>query len=111
MMTIAQQIITVGAVVLGTVITRFSSFVIFPDGRETPKFIKYLGEFLPAAVFGMLVIYCYRNIDISSAGHGLPEIGAGVLTAVLHRWKKNMFLSIAAGTAAYMIIIRVCGLV
>ena len=60
-MTITQQAITIGAVVLGTVITRSLPFLVFPAGKETPAFIKYLGRVLPPAVFGMLVIYCLRN--------------------------------------------------
>ena len=48
---------------LGTVITRSLPFLVFPAGKETPEFIKYLGRVLPPAVFGMLVIYCLRNVD------------------------------------------------
>ena len=46
-MTIAQQIITIGAVTLGTLCTRFLPFIIFPAGKETPNYIKYLGKVLP----------------------------------------------------------------
>ena len=53
-MTIAQQIITIGAVTLGTLCTRFLPFIIFPAGKETPNYIKYLGKVLPCAVTGLL---------------------------------------------------------
>ena len=106
-MTVAQQIATVGIIVFGTVFTRFISFIVFPAGKETPKFVKYLGYVLPAAVLGMLVVYCYKSIDFASAQHGIPELLAGALVAGLHLWKKNMLLSIAAGTIFYMIIIRI----
>ena len=109
-MTAVQQIITIAMVVLGTVLTRFISFIVFPAGKETPKFVKYLGKVLPAAVLGMLVIYCYKSIDFSSAYHGLPEIVSGLLVAGLHLWKKNMLLSIAAGTVFYMVLIRILGM-
>ena len=55
-MTIAQQIITIGAVTLGTLCTRFLPFIIFPAGKETPNYIKYLGKVLPCAVTGLLNI-------------------------------------------------------
>lgn len=54
-MTLAQQIITIGLCVLGTMTTRFLPFLVFRENRETPKFIQYVGIFLPSAVFGMLV--------------------------------------------------------
>lgn len=54
-MTLAQQIITIGLCVLGTMTTRFLPFLVFRENRETPKFIQYVGKFLPSAVFGMLV--------------------------------------------------------
>ena len=57
-MTLTQQIITIAMVVLGTMITRFLPFLIFPAGKETPKYIQYVGKVLPAAVFGLLVVYC-----------------------------------------------------
>ena len=57
-MTLTQQIITIAMVVLGTVLTRFLPFLLFPAGKPTPKYIQYLGKVLPASVFGLLVIYC-----------------------------------------------------
>lgn len=63
-MTLAQQIITIGLCVLGTMTTRFLPFLVFRENRETPKFIQYVGKFLPSAVFGMLVVYCLRNVNI-----------------------------------------------
>ena len=101
-MTIAQQIITIAAVTL----TRFLPFIMFPAGKETPNYIKYLGKVLPCAVTGLLVIYCYKSVSVTSYPFGLPEFIAGGLTAGLHFRKKNMFLSIAAGTICYMLLIR-----
>ena len=34
-MTLTQQIITIAMVVLGTMITRFLPFLVFPAGKET----------------------------------------------------------------------------
>lgn len=61
---------------------------------------------LPVAVFAMLVVYCYRNVTFTSGNHGLPELIAGAVTAALHLWKKNMMLSIAAGTVLYMLLVQ-----
>lgn len=105
-MTITQQAITIGAVVLGTVITRSLPFLVFPAGKETPAFIKYLGRVLPPAVFGMLVIYCLRNVDFLSGSHGAPELMAIAAVTVLHLWKRQMLISIAGGTVIYMLLVQ-----
>lgn len=105
-MTLTQQIITVAMCVLGTMATRFLPFIIFSDKRPTPKYVQYLGKALPAAVFGLLVVYCLKGVSIFSGSHGLPELIAIAVTAALHIWKKNMMLSIAGGTACYMLLVQ-----
>ncbi len=105
-MTFAQQLITIAMVVLGTALTRFLPFLIFPAGKPTPKYIQYIGKVLPSAVFGLLVIYCLRNVSLFSGSHGLPELLAVALTAALHLWKGQMLLSIAGGTVFYMLLVQ-----
>ena len=104
-MTLTQQLITIAAVALGTMLTRFLPFFIFSGKRETPKYIVYLGKVLPGAVFGMLVIYCLRNFSLLSGSHGIPELIGIAVTAALHLWKKQMLLSIAGGTLCYMLLL------
>ena len=105
-MTLTQQIITVAMVVLGTAATRFLPFLVFPAGKPTPKYIQYLGKVLPAAVFGLLVIYCLKDVDIPGGSHGIPALISIVLVIVLHVWKRQMPLSIAGGTVCYMFLVQ-----
>lgn len=105
-MTLTQQIITVLMVVLGTLMTRFLPFLLFPAGKPTPKYIQYLGKVLPAAVFGMLVIYCLKDVSIFSGSHGIPELISIVSVILLHLWKRQMLLSIAGGTLFYMALVQ-----
>ena len=105
-MTLTQQIITIAMVVLGTMITRFLPFLVFPAGKETPKYIQYVGKVLPAAVFGLLVVYCLRSVDLFSGSHGLPEAISILLVVALHLWKRQMLLSIAGGTVCYMLLVQ-----
>ena len=97
-MTLTQQLITIAMIVLGTAITRYLPFLLFPSGRQTPKYVRYLGKVLPAAVFGLLVIYCLRNVSVLSAPYGIPELLSIALVVFLHLWKRQMLLSIAGGT-------------
>lgn len=105
-MTLEQQIITIGIVVLGTVITRFLPFIIFPSGKTTPKYIQYLGKVIPGSIFGLLVVYALRNTNVLSGSHGIPEAVAIGIIIVLHLWKRNMLISIAGGTISYMLLIQ-----
>ena len=106
MMTLTEQIITIGICVIGTMATRFLPFMVFSSKKPTPKFIQYLGKALPSAIFGMLVIYCLKSVDIIGGSHGLPELIGIVVTAGLHFWKRNMLLSIAGGTVCYMLLVQ-----
>ena len=105
-MTLTQQIITVAMCVLGTMATRFLPFLVFSGKRPTPKFIQYLGRALPSAVFGLLVVYCLKNVNLLSGSHGLPELIALAVTVGLHLWKRKMLLSIAGGTVCYMLLVQ-----
>ena len=105
-MTLTQQIITIAMVVLGTLLTRFLPFLVFPPGKETPGYIRYLGKVLPAAVFGMLVIYSLKDVNVLAGSHGIPELLAVLLVIVLHKWKRQMLLSIAGGTVFYMLLLQ-----
>lgn len=105
-MTLPQQIITIGMVVLGTMLTRFLPFLFFPAGKTAPKYIQYLGKVLPSAVFGMLVIYCLKGINIFTGSHGIPEMLSIAFVVLLHLWKRQMLLSIAGGTVCYMLLVQ-----
>lgn len=106
MMTVSQHIITIAMVVLGTVITRFTPFIVFPANKPAPKYIQYLGKALPAAALGLLVIYCFKGVDILGGSHGIPELIALISIVGLHVWKRQVLLSIAGGTVIYMLLVN-----
>lgn len=105
-MTFEQQVITIGICVLGTMLTRFLPFLVFSSKKPTPDYIQYLGRALPSAIFGMLVVYCLKNVEILEGDHGLPELISIALVTVLHLWKRQMLLSIAGGTICYMLLVQ-----
>ena len=100
------MVITVAIVVAATLLTRFSAFLIFPPGKKAPVFVQYLGKALPAAVMGMLVVYTFKDTVVISYPYGVPELIALLVTAGMHLWKRNMFMSIGAGTIVYMLIVQ-----
>lgn len=107
--TLLNQIYWVGGAtagaLLGTMVTRFLPFLIFPEGKEPPEFIQYLGKVLPYAVIGLLVIYCLKDVP-GSGTYGIPEFLAIVFIVLLHRWKKSILLSIGGGTVFYMLLVQ-----
>ena len=105
-MTVTQHIITIAICALATMATRFLPFIVFSEKRTTPKYIEYLGKALPAAIFGMLVVYCLKNVSIFSGSHGIPEAAAIAVTVILHLWKRQMLLSIAGATVCYMLLVQ-----
>lgn len=105
-LTALQTFIMILAVALGTIVTRFSPFILFPDSKEPPKAIAYLGKVLPPAMMGLLVVYCLRNISFTQSPHGIPELLAVGVIVLLHKWKNNVLLSIGAGTAVYMFLVQ-----
>lgn len=105
-MTLTEGVITVAVVVLGTMLTRFLPFFVFPANKPTPKYISYLSTVLPYAVIGLLVVYCLKNVTALNFPFGLPE-GISILVVTgLHLWRKNMLLSIAGGTVVYMLLVQ-----
>ena len=87
-MTTWQGVITIIMAMLGTMLTRFLPFLLFPESKEPPRFITYLGTVLPYAMTGLLVVYSLKGVHL------------------LHIWKRNMLLSIAGGTAVYMLLVQ-----
>lgn len=105
-MTLTQQIITISLCAAGTMLTRFLPFIVFRADKPTPKYVQYIGNALPGAIFGMLVVYCLKDVTILGGSHGIPEAIAIVAVIALHLWRRNMLISIAGGTVCYMLLLQ-----
>jgi len=106
-MTTAQSLLFFAVITGGTVLMRFLPFLLFPENRKIPGYVRYLGKVLPYTIIGMLVVYCLRNTAVTRYPFALPEIiGIGAVAA-LQLWRKNMLLSIGGGTLLYMLMVQV----
>lgn len=99
-------IAAIAVVALVTVGLRAFPFLLF-GSRPLPKTLRYLGKVLPPAIMTVLVIYCLKDASFGQYPFGIPELSAGALVVILQAVKKNMYLSIVAGTVLYMVLIRV----
>lgn len=89
---------------LATFATRVIPFL-FLQGHTDHPLIKHLGRYLPAAVMALLAaIFLQRSADWSIAVPGADALIPGLLVVGVHLWRRNALLSIAVGTASYMII-------
>lgn len=108
-LSVKETIIFVAVASICTFATRLIPFAAFGK-REVPKAVKYLGEVLPCAIIGVLIIYCLKD-GLSQTVTGdfntiLPQIIGVAITAIIHLWRKNVLLSISAGTISYMLLIH-----
>ena len=105
-MTDTHAVLTIAVCAVVTAALRFLPFVIFGENRKTPAIISYLGQVLPFAIMGMLVVYCLKDVTVTAAPFGIPEAIGCAVVAGLHIWKRNTLLSIGTGTVCYMLLVQ-----
>ncbi len=106
-MTAVQMGLTIAVCTLATMITRFLPFAVFSSkDKQPPEVVRYLGRVLPAAIFGMLIIYCLKSVTLFAGSRGIPEAIALLATIALHKWKHQTLLSIAGGTLCYVLLVQ-----
>ncbi|NCB06236.1 MAG: branched-chain amino acid transporter AzlD [Clostridia bacterium] len=96
----------IGVAALCTWLTRLLPFWLFGKKREIPAWLRYLSGALPCAIMVVLVAYCLRGVRFSAPPYGLTELVSLALAAGLQIWKGSAMLSVLAGTACYMLLIR-----
>lgn len=105
MINVPHSLALIAVMALVTLALRFLPFLIFAKS-EIPKPLIYLGNVLPGAIIGMLVIYCFKSTIVLSYPYALPEIIACAVVIGLYIWRKNTLLSIGAGTVLYMVLVQ-----
>ena len=105
-MSVWQMLVLIAVMALAVLLLRGAAFLLFPAHRLTPRYVLFLGRFLPFAIMGLLLIYCLKEVSVAAYPFGLPEIIALAVVAALHIWKKNTLLSIGAGTVLYMVLVQ-----
>lgn len=101
-----ETLVMVLAMAAGIMATRFLPFLLFSRKDRVPEAVSYLGAALPHAAMAMLLVYCLKDVRLAESPHGLPEAIALLVTAGLELWRRNILLSIAGGTVAYMLLVQ-----
>lgn len=89
-----------------TLLLRALPFVFFGGKRGVGRLVSALGETLPPAIMAALVIYCLKGIPYGTLRDGANQLLAAAAVVLLHVTKRNTLLSIAGGTALYMLLVR-----
>lgn len=98
------------AIVVSAVCTfalRAIPFLIAGKQSVRSEKLDFLGRILPPAIMAVLLVYCLKDVPLNPGQIGIPKIIGVLVTGGSYLWKKNTFLSIILGTAAYMILIQV----
>jgi branched-subunit amino acid transport protein AzlD len=101
-----QFLITAGALALGTILTRFLPFILFPDDKPIPDWVRFLADRLPYASLGMLVVYALKDTGVFIAPFGAFEVLSLLVITLVHQWKHNTLLSIGSGVACYLLLVN-----
>ena len=106
-MTNAYYWLSVAVIAAVTIAIRFLPFLVFKNGRTTPKLVEKLGRLLPYSVMGMLVVYCLKGVHFTNLSDFLPELIAAAVVCGSYIWKRNTLISIISGTLCYMLLVQV----
>ena len=105
-LTAAEALASIAVMSAVTFLTRALPFLLFDRGDHPPKLVLYLGRVLPAAIFGMLIVYCLKSVTPFAGSRGIPEAIALLVTVGLHKWKHETLLSVAGGTLCYVLLVQ-----
>jgi branched-subunit amino acid transport protein AzlD len=92
-----------GAIIFATRLFPFAAF----SKKNPPAIIRFIEKFIPQAIMAVLVIYCFKDVNFSSAELSLPYFICAAMTVTLHLLFKNSMVSIFTSTVAFMILSRI----
>lgn len=98
--------LTVAVIALCTALLRFLPFWLWSGNRNAPKWIEKLGQALPYAVMGMLVVYCLKDVSFAAPSGYLPALIATLTVSITYIAKRNTLLSIICGTVCHMLLVQ-----
>jgi branched-subunit amino acid transport protein AzlD len=81
-----------------------------PEGEppnSVPRLLSLAEKTVPPVAMTVLAFNALAGPVKTEPAQALPVLAAAALTALLHLWKRNALVSIAAGTALYMLLERV----
>jgi len=100
-----EMLLFILAMAGATQLTRFLPFWL-PAAWLENRFVRTLRSGLPSVILLLLVVYSLKDTPVTQAPWGLPEALSLAVVVALHLWKQNALVSIAGGTALYMVLVQ-----
>lgn len=91
---------------IATLATRFVPFLVFGGRHSKHPIVRYLGDVLPATSISLLVVYVFKDVDISQFNSFIPTVVATLSVVSLHLTFKQNLISITGGTIVYMMLVQ-----
>jgi branched-subunit amino acid transport protein AzlD len=67
--------------------------------------VRYLSLHMPLGIMVILAFYTVRNVPAAGALPGWSAVAALAVTVGLHLWRRNVLLSIVAGTLTNVLMV------
>lgn len=80
-------------------------FVVRSRLRESPA-LGALGKWMPLGAVTILAVYALSSIDLGGSAYGIPQIAGVIATVGTHLWRRNIALSILAGSATCVVLMN-----
>jgi branched-subunit amino acid transport protein AzlD len=104
-MDVTNVLLSILIMALITLLTRAFPFIFFHTNKP-PATILYIGKHIPPVVITILVVYCLKDVCLAAAPYGANELIALLTVVLLHRWRRNPFISIFGATILYMFLVQ-----
>lgn len=104
-MSLTDALLAIAAMSVVTFAVRAVPFIFF-QRRKPPRALTFIRDYIPPAVMTVLVLASFKDVHWTKVPFGVPELLSAAVVAALHFWKRNVLISIAGGTAFYMVITR-----
>ena len=94
-----------------TIVLRLLPFFVFGGDRKVPNVIIYLGKYLPPAIIGLLIVYCFQDTSFADnivfKSSAMIKLFCVIIVFIVQYLKKNSLLSILIGTVIYMLLVHI----
>ncbi len=105
-MSTSEIIIAIAVSAAVTFALRALPFIAFSGQRKMPGWLEELGAALPPAIMAVLIVYCLKDIPTDYRTAAVPKLCGVVVTVLAYRWRHSTIIGLVAGTAAYMLLLR-----
>ena len=95
-------VVASGAVVLATRVLPFAVFA----KKNPPLFIRFIEKYAPPLIMMVLLVYCFKDVDYSSAGFYVPYFVCVAVSGIMHILFRNSMASIIGSTVLFMVLSR-----